>query len=1416
VPPPQPAQGYTFETPLAPLRVIEAKVATPTGSHNERLSQRLKEANQVNVDRPASAGAHAAGATEETAPDLTGFNAALANLQRQHDAALSKLTSVEAAAGIVSPEKDEAAHPVQDGEMPRPWRNSWKDELEENDPPHHVNVGRDAAPEMTAAEDPQTRPQDRAVVTHSSGIEPLADWQPDGDDSEAPPPPTSPLPTEEDLAAQRRLEFAEQERKRKQAEREAHERKKKARALKLERERQRRKEELQAKERKRIGGDGRRLLPHRPSAGQASQRVATVAPATKLSTDGTDATNATARGVAVSSSVAPADAQLQVSQRSQNNPSQMPVAGPSDSDDDTETKAPLMQAAHVGRSAPEASADIAGTPAAAAATPSVAQPEADDVKEAPKLSAKEIAAQKRAQRAAAKGAPTTAPAQSVASAEILDTPRLENRLEIIPPTKVVGMTPPPEIPTTALPETDSELTDASVIPPPPPANFAPDDEDADGPQDPAPSIPAASLPDGENDTAELPSADDFYESEDEEEEEEEETDDEYDEEAEAALDAILNQRATSPDSEKDAEQMSEQSEERHSFEKPGAGEAVPLENTLSPKELAAQKRAARNAERQLKEVALKAEEEARLKAEEEARLKAEEEARLKAEEEARLKAEEEARLKAEEEARLKAEEAARLKTEEEARLKAEEEARLKAEEEARLKAEEEARLKAEEDARLKAEKEARLKAEEAARLKVEEEARLKAEEEVPLERAMSPKELAAQKRAARKAEKRELEEARKIEEEARLKAEEETRLQAEDAARLKAEEQARLKSEEQAHLNAEEQARRKAEELSRRKAEQSEARKEATSGNDDRPLSPREIAALKRSQRKNEARETSSGVEEATKAPAVVPLADRPDSPIEDLGDFDVGGGGSHPGPSDEKARANDSHAEASAAASSASAETPKKQSLAMQDPGIASLESTSAQQSRARTKDVTLAATPTSNKLGFTMGEKEYQPGRYCVIIRKIARGDLADQSGDLRVGHIIAAINGKPVSDLGAQKTKKTVVKMIAKPWNQNKPVTFTVVLLPEEVASEKREDVAAQKARAEVGSPPSVSPPATSPLMLTEKNPFFDPRPPSAMSNPPQFTTERAPSLSSISTGTQDGQRGRGHASGVPSYVQENPEWLINGIDQQILKCEMRKGDGDKSWGLKLKGVPEGIAGPTVFISNAIDGSVAQKAGLMAYDRLLEVDGISARKMTYVEVSNHLTKVPPKTPVQILVAREPGFALKVQAARPPRSLASQIEAVNKVLPPDFKWNIHPGISSVFEAPLRIYVHVPSDRILLKTISAKSQGPNSTAQYIVDAVFRSTPMLSMMSLNAQEFDLVDVSADGHRQILAADSCPLPYMLMWPRNRLRTAYGPAPSESQPPPDCLMMIPRGGNKEETIKKKRSSIFGFGKKKSRSS
>lgn len=74
-------------------------------------------------------------------------------------------------------------------------------------------------------------------------------------------------------------------------------------------------------------------------------------------------------------------------------------------------------------------------------------------------------------------------------------------------------------------------------------------------------------------------------------------------------------------------------------------------------------------------------------------------------------------------------------------------------------------------------------------------------------------------------------------------------------------------------------------------------------------------------------------------------------------------------------------------------------------------------------------------------------------------------------------------------------------------------------------------------------------------------------------------------------------------------------VAAFPMQVVRLEMRKTLQDESWGLKIRGTPSGIQGPTVFVSMVVSTSVSEKGGLKQHDRLLEVNDVDTRKMTYV---------------------------------------------------------------------------------------------------------------------------------------------------------------------------------------------------------
>lgn len=82
--------------------------------------------------------------------------------------------------------------------------------------------------------------------------------------------------------------------------------------------------------------------------------------------------------------------------------------------------------------------------------------------------------------------------------------------------------------------------------------------------------------------------------------------------------------------------------------------------------------------------------------------------------------------------------------------------------------------------------------------------------------------------------------------------------------------------------------------------------------------------------------------------------------------------------------------------------------------------------------------------KLGFTVREIAKGPnGVRAVVLSNLTEGELAAQTGKLRVGQAILKINGQDVKDLGPKETKKAVKTMIKAPRPEGTPLTFTVTV-------------------------------------------------------------------------------------------------------------------------------------------------------------------------------------------------------------------------------------------------------------------------------------------------------------------------------------------------------------------------------------
>eukprot|EP00037_Helgoeca_nana_P031205 m.394786 g.394786 ORF g.394786 m.394786 type:complete len:1389 (-) comp28346_c0_seq20:85-4251(-) len=137
---------------------------------------------------------------------------------------------------------------------------------------------------------------------------------------------------------------------------------------------------------------------------------------------------------------------------------------------------------------------------------------------------------------------------------------------------------------------------------------------------------------------------------------------------------------------------------------------------------------------------------------------------------------------------------------------------------------------------------------------------------------------------------------------------------------------------------------------------------------------------------------------------------------------------------------------------------------------------------------------------------------GRVYVVISKMTAGGLADQSGQIKVGDRLLKINGAAIDDCGPN-NYRAAMSMIKGVLKGRNAIVLTVL-----GDGNDRPIVAAHSA--DIGSPPSVSPPVMSPLEPTEMNPEAVP--------PPHVRV--------------------GSSHSTLSYDQQAPEWLINGSEQQ----------------------------------------------------------------------------------------------------------------------------------------------------------------------------------------------------------------------------------------------------------------------------
>ena len=167
----------------------------------------------------------------------------------------------------------------------------------------------------------------------------------------------------------------------------------------------------------------------------------------------------------------------------------------------------------------------------------------------------------------------------------------------------------------------------------------------------------------------------------------------------------------------------------------------------------------------------------------------------------------------------------------------------------------------------------------------------------------------------------------------------------------------------------------------------------------------------------------------------------------------------------------------------------------------------------------------------------------------------------------------------------------------------------------------------------------------------------------------------------------------AAVTAAYQQEAPAWLINGPEQQILQLEMyvsanfppssllalfrvfgwfvpmvsdsmllltqlrqqlcvvhpntncRQKRSASQVGFSLASVPAELKTGGLYVSSVDAHSAAGECGLMQYDRLLEVNDESVRRMSEVETTGRLDRTAVGSVVTLLVARDASVAARLR---------------------------------------------------------------------------------------------------------------------------------------------------------------------------
>lgn len=166
--------------------------------------------------------------------------------------------------------------------------------------------------------------------------------------------------------------------------------------------------------------------------------------------------------------------------------------------------------------------------------------------------------------------------------------------------------------------------------------------------------------------------------------------------------------------------------------------------------------------------------------------------------------------------------------------------------------------------------------------------------------------------------------------------------------------------------------------------------------------------------------------------------------------------------------------------------------------------------------------------------------------------------------------------------------------------------------------------------------------------------------------------------------------------------------------------------------------------------------------------------------------LVELPPKTPIPILVARDPEFALKVSTAPPPSQRRMTIvEAANKKLPSDYKIQMRQSVASelstpkvAFDGKLVVTARIQDRGVCVKKVIGVSN--STTSREVILEVVKQSPDLQSVNARLADFTLLRRVKGVVVKTFPNEVCPLAEVLNMDEESIAAAFdmGTQPSET--------------------------------------